>query len=78
MGVSVNNRTGTMYIGDTLQLTAELNADAGGGYTFASSNSRIASVDKYTGLVTAHRRGTATIGVKTYNGKTAKCRIRVY
>jgi len=77
LGTSVNNRTGTMYVGGTLQLTAEVPAGAGGGYAFASSNSRIASIDKFTGLVTAHRRGTVTIGVKTYNGKTAKCKIRV-
>ncbi|NLF27914.1 MAG: leucine-rich repeat protein, partial [Clostridiales bacterium] len=77
MGKSVNNTTGYMRVGETLQLTAQLPADAGGGYTFASSNSRIVSIDKFTGQVTAHRRGTATVGVKTYNGKIAKCKIRV-
>lgn len=44
--------------------------------TFRSSASRIAAVDS-NGRVTARKKGTAVIKIRTYNKKTAKLTIRV-
>ena len=63
--------------GDALQLTATLTPDtAVSKLTWKSSNKKVATVSK-TGLVRAKKRGTATITVKTRNGKTAKVKIKV-
>jgi hypothetical protein len=43
---------------------------------FTSSNKKVATVSA-TGKVTAKKKGTATITVKTVNGKTAKCKVTV-
>ena len=43
---------------------------------WSSSNKKVAKVDKY-GKVTAVKKGTATITVKTSSGKKAACRITV-
>lgn len=45
--------------------------------TFSSSKSSVASVNKYTGEVTAKKKGTAKITVKSSNGKKATCTITV-
>jgi uncharacterized protein YjdB len=44
--------------------------------TYASANTRIATVDK-TGKLTAIAKGKTTITVKTYNGRTAKFTVTV-
>ena len=49
-----------------------------GNYTFFSKNPSVAKVDSKTGKVTARKNGVAVIGVKTYNGKKAYCKIYVY
>ena len=46
------------------------------GYTFKSSNKKIATVSK-KGVVKAEKKGTATITVKAYNDVTATCKIKV-
>lgn len=43
---------------------------------FTSSNKKIATVDS-KGIVKAKKKGTATITAKTFNGKSAKCKITV-
>ena len=43
---------------------------------YSSSNTGIATVNS-SGLVTAKKSGTAIITAKTYNGKTATCKITV-
>ena len=49
-----------------------------GAYKIAykSSNTKVVTVTA-TGVVTAKKKGTATIVVKTYNGKKATCKITV-
>jgi uncharacterized protein YjdB len=43
---------------------------------FSSSNKKVATVNA-AGKIVAKKKGTATITVKTVNGKTAKCKITV-
>lgn len=45
-------------------------------YTWSSSDTNIATVNKY-GNITAISEGTAVITVKTTNGKTARCTVNV-
>ena len=72
-------------IGETLQLTATLtsndppNEPTNSSVEFTSSNDKIATVDKNTGLVTATGCGTATITVTTSDGnKTAEAEVTVH
>ena len=44
--------------------------------TFSSSDDSVATVDE-NGAVTANSKGTATITVRTYNGKRATCKVIV-
>ncbi len=68
--------TVTLEVGDTLQLNASVEpATAETELKWSSSSSR-AKVNQ-DGLVTGVRRGTATITVKTENGKTDSVKIKV-
>ena len=69
--------TVTMKVGETLVLGATLAPDtARTVLTWKTSAKRVAAVDG-NGVVTALRRGSATITVRTANGKRAKVRIKV-
>ncbi len=69
--------TVTMKVGETLVLGATLAPDtARTVLTWKTSAKRVAAVDG-SGVVTALRRGSATITVRTANGKRAKVRIKV-
>lgn len=49
-------------------------------FTWSSSNSKVATIEKTSGnkaKITAKSNGTATITFKTYNGKTATCKVNV-
>lgn len=49
-------------------------------FTWSSSNSNVAAIEKTTAnkaKITAKGNGTATIKIKTYNGKTATCKVTV-
>ena len=68
----------TLYTNQTLPLTATLEPSyAETTLTWTSSNRKVATVNKKTGLVTAKRRGKAKITVTTANGKTASITITV-
>ena len=68
----------TMFIGDTLPLTASLTPDTAVTFvTWSTSSSKIASVDQ-EGLVTAVAVGSATIRVATSNGKYATVAVSVF
>lgn len=72
------NKSGTvsLALGKTLQLKAKiLPSDVETTLTWKSSKPKVASVDK-SGLVTALKKGTAVITVKTANGLSAKVNIR--
>ncbi len=77
-GVTLNKKTLTLKVGKTEQLSANVApADATNHeVTWSSSNTAVATVDK-AGKITAVKAGTATITVKTHNGKTATCAVTV-
>ena len=64
-------------VGESMQLSAEFNSGAAGGYSFASSNPAVASVDA-DGLLIAHAAGKAEITVKTFNGKKSSKTFEVF
>ena len=77
------DKTGLVYmtVKSTLQLTPTLYTATGvpsnSKVTWSSSNKKILTVSK-TGLVTAKKKGTATVTVKTSTGKKAKVKIQVF
>lgn len=76
--VALNKTTLTLDTGKTSNLRATVypsNA-ANKKCTWSSSNTSVATVDS-NGKVTAKKAGTATITVKTSNGKTATCKVTV-
>lgn len=73
------NKSGTVKLkkGKSLRLKATVTpSTAQTTLTWKSSNKKVATVTQY-GLVKAKKKGTATITVKTENGKTAKVKIKV-
>lgn len=62
--------------GKTLQLKAKLPSGTLSTLTWSSDKPKVAKVSK-KGKVTALKKGTATITVKTANGKKAKVKIKV-
>ena len=75
--VTLNKTAATLKAGGTLQLKATLPAKtASYKLTWASNKPKVAKVDE-SGRVTAVAAGTATITVKTFNGKKATCKVTV-
>lgn len=74
--ISLNKSSLTIGAGETFSLKSTIpNGSASGTITWTTSNKSIATVS--SGKVTGIKAGTATITVKTYNGKTATCRVTV-
>ena len=75
--VSLNKTSLALEIGKSYTLTKTVSpSNAVTSYTWSSSNTSVATVDS-NGKVTAKASGTATIMVKTSNGKTANCKVTV-
>ena len=75
--VSLNKTSLTLDVGKSYTLTKTVSpSNAATSYTWSSSNTSVATVDS-NGKVTAKKAGTATIMVKTSNGKTANCKVTV-
>ena len=75
--VSLNKTSLTLDVGKSYTLTKTVSpSNAATSYTWSSSNTSVATVDS-NGKVTAKASGTATITVKTSNGKTANCKVTV-
>ncbi len=73
----LNAKTKTIRAGWQFQIKAKFpKGTASNKLTYTSSRSSVASVSP-TGKITAKKKGTATITVKTYNGKKAKMKIIV-
>lgn len=76
--VTLNKTSASLEVKKTLTLKASITPSYAGmstKLTWSSSNSSVASVSG--GKVTAKKKGTATITVKTANGKKATCKITV-
>lgn len=78
MGVSLSKTSVDMVEGDTQSLSATIEpADATDKtLTWSSGDNDVATVEQ-SGKVTAVSPGTATISVKSTNGKSATCRVTV-
>ena len=66
----------TLAKGETAQLTATITANTTAALTWSSNKPGVVTVDQ-NGTITAVAAGTATITVKTHNGKTATCTVTV-
>lgn len=79
--VSFDKTTATVTVGKTCTLTPVIpSACYANDYTFTTSDSSIATISKTADnkvVVTGKKAGTATITVKTYNGKKATCKVTV-
>lgn len=76
--ITLNKSSIALGKGKTYKLTSSVpKGTASFHRTFSSSNTKIATVNKTTGLVTAKKSGTCYVTVKTYNGKIAKCKVTV-
>ncbi|MFB0973089.1 MAG: Ig-like domain-containing protein, partial [Bacteroidales bacterium] len=78
-GVTIDNTTASLIMGQTLQLTATVTPDDATDKTvsWSSSNASVAGVDA-DGLVSAKTAGSATITVTTTDGgKMATCDVTV-
>lgn len=75
--VRLNSENVSMYVGNTIMLTATVTPDNATDQTVTwnSSAPNIASVDN--GRVIGISAGTATITARTSNGKTAACTVQV-
>jgi uncharacterized protein YjdB len=70
-------RTKSVSAGSTSRLAARVSpAGSTSTITWKSSNAKVLKVDR-AGLVTAVRKGKATVTVRTSNGKTASCTVTV-
>ena len=75
--VTLNKTSATLGVKQTCTLTATLTpVDSATYCTWSSSDTTVATVNS-SGRVVAKKTGTATITVKTSNGKTAACVITV-
>ncbi len=75
--VTLNKTSATLVKGKTLTLKATLTpSNASTKFTWSSSDKSVATVNS-AGKVKALKKGTATITVKTSNGKKATCKITV-
>lgn len=79
VSLSVSNQT--LKVGDDFTISEKTNSGSYAyNFTWSSSNKQVATVTKATGnkaKISPRMQGTATITIKTYNGKTATCKIIV-
>lgn len=78
--ISFNKSEVTVGVGETVDLSTTINSgSAAMGRTYTSSNSSIAEIipTSWNCKFKAKKVGTTYINVKTYNGKTAKCKVTV-
>ena len=80
---SVALSTSNLILGKGETFIIAQNSNSGSyarNFTWSSSNSNVAAIEKTTAnkaKITAKGNGTATIKIKTYNGKTATCKVTV-
>lgn len=74
--VALSAKKLSVEVGQTTQLTAKVTSGASSVLTWKSSDPGVATVDA-EGRVTGVKAGTATVAVKTFNNKYAKCAVTV-
>ena len=74
--ITLSAKSKTVKKNKTYTVKAKLPSGSAGGITYKSSNTKVATVNS-RGKITAKKKGTAYITAKTYNGKTAKIKIKV-
>ena len=74
--VTLSDSSITIGVGETYTLVPKIPANSYTTLSYASSNAKIATVSA-DGVVTGVKAGTAKIGVKTHNGKTATLKVKV-
>ncbi len=74
--IKLNAKSKTIKKNKTYTVKAKLPSGSAGGITYKSSNNKIATVSS-KGKIKAKKKGTVYITAKTYNGKTAKIKIKV-
>ena len=81
VSVKISNTSLTLGKGETFIVSESTNSGSyAWGFSWSSSNISVAAIEKTTGnkaKITAINNGTATITIKTYNGKTATCKVTV-
>ncbi len=79
VSLSVSNKT--LKVGENFTISENTNTGSYAyGFTWISSNKNVATVTKSVSnkaVISPRMQGTATITIKTYNGKTATCKITV-
>ena len=73
---SLSPAEGKLQVGQTAQYKVGLPSGTGGGVSFSSSNTAVATISE-TGVVTAVGVGSATITATTYNGKSKTAKLTV-
>lgn len=66
----------TLGINEQIQLAAKLSSGSASKLSYSTSKASVAAVDK-DGKVTTFKAGTATITVKTFNGRTASVKLTI-
>lgn len=74
--ITLNKKTATIYKGKTTTLKATVTGAEAAKVTFTSNNTKVATVNKTTGKVTAKAKGTATITAK-YGDVKVTCKVTV-
>lgn len=67
----------SLYPGETWALQAKLPSNTAGDVRFESSRPAVVAVDAETGALVAVKRGSAVITAVSFNGKKARCAVRV-
>lgn len=74
--ITLNKKTATIYKGKTTTLKATVTGAEAAKVTFTSNNTKVATVNKTTGKVTAKAKGTTTITAK-YGDVKVTCKVTV-
>ena len=75
--ITLNKSSTTIGVGKTETLKKTLpSGSASNKVTYTTSNTKVATVNS-SGKITAKKVGTATITVRTFNGKTESCKVTV-
>lgn len=76
--VAFKNKSITVEAGEYVQLEVTMKPAGVASYcTFSSSDTDIVEVDKNYNYICGYKEGTATITVKTANGKKGKIKVTV-